>query len=454
MKEKIKVAILGSGIQGITSALALQLAGLEVTIFSKDRSDLLVKTVSQQSHSANISTYHAGASVIAHGHNTDFVKHLTQMSLRIYQHFAATASFGIRPQRHFEIFENRPKNRPNFLDVQKNVIPIEELPRSYKIPHRTAAEDVAGWRFDIYFIESIQYLDSLYNLFSVIGGKIKTQDLETRDSFEKLGDYFDILVNCGNMGGAMMYEERENMEMIAGHYIKIPLQSLPYDQDRLVNSYNYYPDSSIYHDIHGDRADLNFYPRWSWWYCGASRIRETLDENGNWVSEGLAKDTPVVNLNGVDIPRPILDVNADILKNFVGFDIRNESIPKFGCKGKRFRLVDGDGIRIDKTNRAKDNVPVFLNYGHGGAGFTLSWGAAMHVLYMVDQEIGGKLSLSEGLRKEDKSLNLDYLFDIDLDANGEFVYALRLKLEEIYNEFSDDITRHNKTKQNQRTGVS
>src|SRR5699024_10604960 len=78
-----------------------------------------------------------------------------------------------------------------------------------------------------------------------------------------------------------------------------------------VVSYNYTPGLSDY-STSGEADDVYFYPINGQWIFGGSRQNGTLDENGTWQGDEYED---VINVGGTDIPRPIIELNRDILRN-------------------------------------------------------------------------------------------------------------------------------------------
>jgi hypothetical protein len=51
------------------------------------------------------------------------------------------------------------------------------------------------------------------------------------------------------------------------------------------------------------------------------------------------------------------------------------------------RDPDGDGVRLELAQEAGRSV--VHNYGHGGAGITLSWGCVLRVARILDDRLAG-----------------------------------------------------------------
>jgi hypothetical protein len=76
------------------------------------------------------------------------------------------------------------------------------------------------------------------------------------------------------------------------------------------------------------------------------------------------------------VPEPVLTINRDLIANLTGADIADQ--PMRATFGHRFaRDLEGAGVRLDVS--AEAGRPVAHNYGHGGAGVTLSWSCAVMV---------------------------------------------------------------------------
>jgi len=90
-----------------------------------------------------------------------------------------------------------------------------------------------------------------------------------------------------------------------------------------------------------------------------------------------------VNLGGTAVPTRLLDDNAALLEQF-GVDVSDA--PREGLVGYRpVRDPDGEGVRVELATDGGRRV--VHNYGHGGAGITLSWGCALRVARILTEQV-------------------------------------------------------------------
>jgi hypothetical protein len=91
-------------------------------------------------------------------------------------------------------------------------------------------------------------------------------------------------------------------------------------------------------------------------------------------------------IDGVDVPKPILELNRELISQLTTFEIQGPFVPRVG-----YRHVDGTAeyprTVIELRNRR--GLPMHVDcFGFGGAGVTLSWGAALRVLDIAGDVIG------------------------------------------------------------------
>jgi glycine/D-amino acid oxidase-like deaminating enzyme len=108
----------------------------------------------------------------------------------------------------------------------------------------------------------------------------------------------------------------------------------------------------------------------------------TIDENGTWKGISIGSDT--LNISDQEIPVPIIDINRDILSHSYDTDLdkfRNRT----AYTGYRYIRKKSKGLRIEKEPMC-DGLLIH-NYGHGGAGVTLSWGCAVQLGRLLIEEV-------------------------------------------------------------------
>src|SRR5207253_2698297 len=64
--------------------------------------------------------------------------------------------------------------------------------------------------------------------------------------------------------------------------------------------------------------------------------------------------------------------------------VLNIDKPRVVAERVGLRPFRKSGVRVERDH-LDDNRPVIHNYGHGGSGFTLSWGCAGQVLALVEK---------------------------------------------------------------------
>jgi D-amino-acid oxidase len=180
------------------------------------------------------------------------------------------------------------------------------------------------------------YLDYLANRFQKTGGSIS---FGVR--FEKLEDVdlkFDLLINCAGIGARELVHDFD-LEPHRGQVAIVP------KIDNLECA------------IVCDDNPLTY---------AIPRTNDCVFGGTNEVSDNLNADPATTNAIVSECARVLKIDNPRVLRERVGL--------------RPFRK---SGVRLD-SEKLRDGRTVIHNYGHGGSGFTLSWGCAENVFELVE----------------------------------------------------------------------
>ena len=403
--SKIKVVVLGGGVIGMTTALVLKLHGFNVTVVSKHGFDKMYSD-KLSDRPPELASVHAAASVIPHSVDHPSEKEILAVSQKFFHRLAFSAGFGVRVQRHYELFEKLTPP-PEYSRVVKDFTLLDSEGTSWvndkNIPRRKGADGVWGWYFNAFFAEVPTYMKALYGLFD---GRLREVEIKDIKDIEDISA--DVVVNCmGRWGVDIFKEDRKNTKIIRGHMVKVGIHEVPRDERDQYFSYNYAPDLAIYSRNQNDdgvqldnngnpiefKADVYFYPRSDGWLLGGSRQVGDPEVGEAWreKDEQYGGDHFKKNNWELEIPKPIWTLNRELLLDITGVDIADEKYRSYSYVGYRFGR---NPIRIEKGNELKDKNKLLIhNYGHGGAGYTLSWGSAYEVLKIVEQEFEPEIEI-------------------------------------------------------------
>lgn len=375
------VAILGGGVNGVTTGLLLQLLGYGTAIYTRRRAD-----AARGEDVPTFASLYPAASIIPHAVTVDDPAHHFDLSQSFFEVLRQSGTCGVRLQRHFELFES-PTSPPDYLSSAHDVDLLPETGTDAPgIPRRPAADAVYGWRYRCYFAETPTYLARLFALYETTGGRVKERTL-TRDGLADLPE--DAFVNALGVGGPRLFEDDRPHSVLRGTLVHVSPPGPVLHEGEMV-SYNYRPSPEAYPTPDGTPGGLYVYPRSDAWLLGGSKRPGTLDGDDQWSGPPLACDT--MRVSGREIPAPIVRENASILQELLDVDVTRH--PMQSTVGYRFaRDLDGEGVRLD-TDSADDRLVVH-NYGHGGAGVTLSWSCAVRVAHTLhDHGLNGGVPLS------------------------------------------------------------
>ena len=179
------------------------------------------------------------------------------------------------------------------------------------------------------------YLDYLAARFRKAGGEI-----HANVRFEKLEDVdttFDLVINCAGIGASELVHDAD-LEPHRGQVAIVP---------RI--------DGLSYAVVCDDVPLMYAIPR----------ANDCVFGGTNEVSDNLAADPATTSRIVTECSRVLNIDKPGVLAERVGL--------------RPFRR---SGVRLER-DRFRDGRTVIHNYGHGGAGFTLSWGCAHEVLNMA-----------------------------------------------------------------------
>lgn len=355
-----KIAVIGAGVSGITTGFLLQKIGYNVTIYSKE-----LPLTSKQNPA--FPSQFPSASIIPHSVFHSNVEQLFNTSQLLFYSLYKSKFPGLKIHEHFELFGyNAPEaSYAQHIAGFKNFSELTWFPKHPTIPIQS------GWKFNSYFADWNIYLPHLIQRFVNNHGQFVEQKIDL-NSFEGIPE--DIIINCSGTGSHQLKNESKNPLLLLGHLLKIKNTQKLLSPDKNTVSFNFTPGIDIYSDSFNTPLDVYTYPRKNDWILGGSRFKGTLDSDGNWVS-----NDPLSSI----FPKQITTLNTDILNHSFGIDLNLYKDREFQ-KAYRYVRNTKNGLRIETEETS--NRLIIHNYAHGGAGVTLSWGAAFSVLELISSK--------------------------------------------------------------------
>ncbi|MTI88726.1 MAG: FAD-binding oxidoreductase [Balneolaceae bacterium] len=363
-----KLMVIGAGISGLSTAIILQELGFQVEIISKHhpfKSDM----------DPAFASLFPSASVIPHSVYSPSATNLFKESQRRFKYLYQSGFPGIGINRHFELYTT-PKPLPAYADLMENFSPWEKLHSGWHPAHPKYGIHT-GWSFNCYFADWKIYFPALFNYFKEAGGILTIKEL-TPKTLSQLQT--DILINCSELGALQLFNDPKRL-VYQGHLIKVFDAPLLIDPNGHRVSYNFTPPRERYQNKHGNALDVYCYPRTDGWILGGSRYKGIVDRELTF--KGEMPSPPTVHLNGTDFPAQIMSMNDEIIQSSFGITL-SEFPQKKGLVGYRYVRDEQNGLRLE--SEIKDSKLIIHNYGHGGAGVTLSWGCAQKVAKLIAEK--------------------------------------------------------------------
>jgi D-amino-acid oxidase len=207
-------------------------------------------------------------------------------------------------------------------------------------PAELAAAFTNGFAMNVPLMDTTIYLDYLAQRFITAGGVINSGICLT--TLQDISREFDLLVNCAGIGAKSLVDDAD-LESHRGQVVIVP---------RLA------PTRAIVCD---DPPLMYAIPRTKdCIFGGTNEISEDRRVNPAATSQIVAECSRALN---IDQPK--------VLAEKVGL--------------RPFRK---SGVRVC-IERLSDGRSAIHNYGHGGSGFTLSWGCAQKVFSLVQTAVAG-----------------------------------------------------------------
>ncbi|MDZ7659305.1 FAD-dependent oxidoreductase [Fodinibius sp.] len=364
-----KIIIIGSGVSGITTALTLQLLGYETEIIT---AKVPTEIANKNAH-PDFASLFPSASIIPHSVYSHRLEELFKLSQSFFYELRKQVFPGLTINKHFEIFEFEP-DQPNYCEWMLNLELIDNLPDD-TIPRRSDDKSLNGWVFDCVFADWSLYFPALIALYQQSGGTITKQKLARKD-ISNLSS--EVIINCSGAGGPLLFEDpSENQLIMRGHLLHKANAPLITNSADEITSYNYTPQPDVYSDAEGNTCDVYCYPRKDGWILGGSRQVGELKKSNTWES---LNDSSTYTIDGIQFPQEIISLNNEILSYTYdhSFEVSDDITPSVGYRYIRNRK---NGLRLHQENVSGKTV--YHNYGHGGAGVTLSWGCALEITHEI-----------------------------------------------------------------------
>src|SRR5438270_3961939 len=333
------VAIVGAGVSGLTCAVAFAERGYHTAIFAEE---------------AGQRTTSAAAAAVWFPYDAEPADVVIALALETYKvlvDLSRVARTGV------STIELHQFSRTGEISIPDWAIPLgaERLssvatglrPVSGRAQRGGHNLFRSGFTLRVPLMDTTIYLDYLANRFIKAGGEINPnvqfKKLETVDP------KFDLVINCAGIGARELVDDID-LEPHRGQVAVVA------KIDNL-NSAIVCDDEPLMYAI--------------------PRTNDCVFGGTNEISDNLAVDPASTSRIVAECARVLREIDPP--KD--GFAVANN--PRVLAERVGLRPFRKSGVRLEQE-KLRDNRTVIHNYGHGGSGFTLSWGCAENVFQIAE----------------------------------------------------------------------
>jgi D-amino-acid oxidase len=313
------IAIVGAGVSGLTCGVILAERGYRVAIFAEETGQ---------------HTTSAAAAAIWYPYDAEPAEKVIAWALETYKILVDLS----RDKRSgVSMIELRTFSRTGQIQIPEWAIPLGAQQLSPSVIPTEVEESLtifhSGFSIDVPMMDTTIYLDYLTNRFVAAVGQINSNVRLAK--LEDISRDFDFVVNCAGIGARTLINDSD-LEPHRGQVVIVPKMD--------ISCAIVCDDAPLMYAI--PRANDCV-------FGGTNEVSNDRNADPAATSRILAECSRVLN---IDEPK--------VLTERVGL--------------RPFRR---SGVRLC-ADRLRDGRRVIHNYGHGGAGFTLSWGCAQEVLQL------------------------------------------------------------------------
>lgn len=235
------------------------------------------------------------------------------------------------------IIELRTFSRTGEIEIPEWALPLggRRLQANSEVP----AAFASGFALNVLLMDTTIYLDYLARRFCDAGGEINTG--RRLAQLEDVGPACDLVINCTGFGARTLVLDSD-LEPHRGQVAIVPKIDLPCA-------------------IACDSTPLMY---------AIPRTKDCVFGGTNQLSDSRTVDPAATARLVAECSRVLNIDQPEVLAERVGI--------------RPFRL---SGVRVERT-QLRDGRTAIHNYGHGGSGFTLSWGCAEAVARIAAAECG------------------------------------------------------------------
>lgn len=311
------IAIIGGGVSGLTCGVLFAERGFRTAIFADE--------VGQRTTSG-------AAAAIWFPYDAEAADRVIAWALETYR---VLADLGRDPRTGVSIIELRQFSRAGEIEIPDWAIPLgaSVIPSGDASPARTEGREfTSGFAILVPLMDTTVYLDYLANRFRDAGGAV---DANMRlAKLDEVDAEFDLVINCAGIGARDLVHDVD-LEPHRGQVASVPK----------IDNLNC--------AIVCDGPPLMY---------AIPRANDCVFGGTNDVSDNRDVDTKTTSRIVAECSR-VLKIDK----------------PKVVAERVGLRPFRKSGVRVER-DRLPGGRAVIHNYGHGGSGFTLSWGCAREVV--------------------------------------------------------------------------